>query len=107
MTPEAARQIEELTVVNWVGLFHPAYKLNPNLDYSIRKMYTVRVEDGIDVDSVADEIRSMGVNVIGSSENILTVLTDEDQIAPLAQVLDVAWIDAFAFKENTTNMAPA
>ncbi len=39
LTPAAARDVEELDEVAWVGLFHPAYKLHPNLTRDGTKLY--------------------------------------------------------------------
>ncbi len=32
MTPEQSRQAENLSFIDWVGLYHPAYKISPDLE---------------------------------------------------------------------------
>ena len=100
MTSEEASQIEQMETVNWVGVFQPAYKLNPALDYSEANLYTVRVETGIDAALAAVEIEALGIDVMERSGSTLIVAAGADQITPLAQVLDVAWIDAYVLKQK-------
>lgn len=94
MTPEVAEGVGQLTDVNWVGLFQPAYKLEPNLEIAEQQLYTVSIEDGADIGATMAEIEQIGVDIVRGDGQILTVMADEALVAPLARILDVAWIDA-------------
>jgi hypothetical protein len=53
MNPAQARRVEQLGNVAWVGVFHPAYKLNPNLNRNGAHLYAVRIERGADAGQAA------------------------------------------------------
>ncbi|MCW5852024.1 MAG: hypothetical protein KIT87_18265 [Anaerolineae bacterium] len=42
MNPGQARKVEQLDSVAWVGLFHPAYKLDPATAQGATRLYKVR-----------------------------------------------------------------
>ncbi len=107
MTPEQARQVEDLKDTVWVGLFQPAYKLSPTLLRDGTRMYRVRIEGGVDVGSVAAAIRRLGVQVTVPPGNILLVGANSAQIEAVARVPDVAWIENFRFRETENEYGAA
>ena len=100
MTPAAARDIEALDAVVWVGLFHPAYKLHPNLTRGGTQLYWVRLEAGADADLVADEIAGTGAEVTRAQGRTLVVAADAAQIDAVAGVMDVSWVEDFVIREK-------
>jgi len=100
MTPAQARQVERLGSVAWVGLFHPAYKLSPSLVRDGTHLYTVRVERGANASLAAAAVARSGAQVLAREGNILLVAADSAQLDAIAQVLDVAWIENFMFREK-------
>jgi serine protease AprX len=111
MNPGQARQVARLSNVTWVGFYHPAYKLSPELlldeeaaqarstDTSSR-LYTVRIERGSDVKAAAEAVADTGATISFQEGEHLVVLADAAQVDAIAQVLDVAWVQAFKIWEK-------
>ena len=100
MTPAQAREVEQLSNVIWVGIFQPAYKLNPNLIRDGQHLYRVRIERGIPTGPVSDAITRMGIQVAELDESVLLILADSAKLDAIAQILDVAWVDNFVFRQT-------
>jgi PKD repeat protein len=100
MNPAQARKVEELESVTWVGFYHPAYKLSPDLKRNGTHIYTVRIERRGDVASVRAAIAMSGAKVLTHKGNILKVAADAAQLEAVAQVLDVAWVENFMMWEK-------
>src|SRR4030095_62939 len=71
MTPDAADRGAALDSVAWVGVFHPAYKMDPTLvrGAGASRLYRVRIERGADVDATVNEIAGAGAKVVGRGGN--------------------------------------
>ena len=67
MTPEAADQIAQFDSVAWVGVFQPAFKIDPALIRAAgaARLYRVRIERGSNVDATVDAIAGAGGQVVG------------------------------------------
>ena len=100
MFPAQARQVEQLSHVAWVGLFHPAYKLSPDLVRHGTGLYTVRIERGAEAGLTATAIVASGAQVLAREGNILLVAADAAQLDAVARVLDVAWVENFRLREK-------
>jgi hypothetical protein len=100
MTPEQSQQLAGSANVGWIGAFHPAYKLNPGLKRDGTHLYNVRIERGADVGLARAAIAQSGAAVVAGEANSLVVVADAAQVDALAGVLDVAWIENFAFHEK-------
>ncbi|MDY7076208.1 MAG: Ig-like domain-containing protein [Chloroflexota bacterium] len=100
MTPVQARQVESLDSVTWVGFFHPAYKLSPNLIHNGTGFYTVRVERGVKVGPVARSIVRSGAQVWRQEGHKLVIAADSALLETIAQVLDVAWVENYVLNEK-------
>lgn len=95
MNPGQARQVEQLAGVIWVGVFQPAFKLDPALARGGQRIYTVTVERGADVGQTLAALRQAGVGVVYQGGRQLQALADGAQVEAVAQVTDVAWIEEF------------
>ena len=93
MTPGQARQIERLGSVTWVGVFHPAYKLDPDLARDGVRPYTIRIEKGADAVAAAQAVAGTGAVVTQRDGSVLTVTAGPAQIDAIAHVLDVASVE--------------
>jgi serine protease AprX len=93
MTPAQAKEIEGLSSVVWVGLFHPGYKLDPALTRDDTRPYTVRVERGASVAAAAAAISATGAQVLQREGLFMTVAASSAQLDAIAHVLDVASIE--------------
>jgi subtilisin family serine protease len=101
MTPAQAAQVRKLDSVGWVGFFHPAYKLNPDLASSEEQaLYQVQIARGADAAVSRRAIKRLGVEVLSREGRTLLVAADATQLEALAQILDVAWVDNFVLYET-------
>ncbi len=100
MSPAQARQVGGLSDVAWVGLFHPAYKLDPALMGKGAQLYHVMIERGADAGAASADIARAGVTVLGGSGSKLLVAADSAQLEAIAKVLDVAWVENFKMYEK-------
>jgi hypothetical protein len=64
MAPGQARKAEGLVSVTWVGPFHPAYKLSPDLALEGIGRYQVRVERGANAGLATTAIAATGAKVL-------------------------------------------
>lgn len=95
MNPGQANRVARLGSVAWVGIYHPAYKLSPELVRGGTRAYHVRVERGVDPAVVGAAIASTGAQVLERSGSLVTITADPDQVDAVAHVLDVASIEEF------------
>jgi subtilase family protein/fibronectin type III domain protein len=102
MTPEAADRVAALDSVAWVGLFQPAYKLDPALFRAgaATRAYRVRIERGADVAATVDAIAGAGVQIVGRGGNAVEIIAAPGRLNAIAHVLDVAEIEAFVLRKK-------
>lgn len=102
MAPEAANQIAQLESVAWVGVFQPAFKMDPALlrATGAARLYRVRIERGADVDAAVDAIAGAGAQVVGRGGNVVEIAAAPGRLIAIAHVLDVAEIEAFALRKK-------
>ncbi len=106
LTPDVREAVEALPFVRWVGPYHPAYKLEEtviaqinagNLSQEVLK-YSIMVYErgGVQHDFVADQIRGLGGDVIGTIPLGFRVEANlsVDQVHALSFVDEVQWMDA-------------
>ena len=98
MNPGQANRISKLGSVAWVGLFQPAYKLNPDL--AAEGLFTVRVEQGANAGLAAGAIAQSGAEILARQGHILLIAADTAQLAAVAHVTDVAWVQNFQMREK-------
>lgn len=100
MTPAQAAKVQNLQSVAWVGLFHPAYKLSPDVIRTGTTIYKVRVERGVDAGFTAAAVARTGAQVLGREGSMLLVAADSAQLDAIAHVLDVAWVQRLILPEK-------
>ena len=111
MNPAQARQAAGLAAVARVGVFQPAYKLNPALLKNEIGIYIVRVERGVDFGQARAAIAGSGADVaspaaeaegtmLGQDGGLLMVVADAAQLVAIANIPDVAWIEKFVLREK-------
>jgi hypothetical protein len=100
MTPAQAAAVKRLGRVAWVGLFHPAFKLSPDLKRDGRHWYKVKIETGADPDLVRADVLFAGAEVVSASGNVMVIAADSPELDAVAHILDVAWIENFVFYEK-------
>ena len=107
MTPAAAARVAQLDSVAWVGLFHPAYKLNPALlgAGTGARAYRVRIERGANVDATINAIVGTGAQIVGREGNVVEIAAAPAMLNALASVLDVAEIEPFVLRKKNNEFA--
>ena len=102
MTPGQAAQVARLDTVVWVGLFHPAYKLDPALlrATGAARVYRVRIERGANAAAAAAAVAGAGVQVLGRNGNLMEISATPAQLNTVALVLDVADIEPFVLRKK-------
>jgi serine protease AprX len=102
MSPEAANRVAALDSVAWVGVFQPAYKLDPALFRAgaATRAYRVRIERGADVDASVTAIAAAGVQVVERGGNVLEITAAPGRLNAIAHVLDVAEIEPFVLRKK-------
>jgi hypothetical protein len=100
MNPAEAARVERLGSVVWVGLFHPAYKLDPDLVRNGEHPYIVRIEQGADAAAAAAMIAATGAQISQQEGSVITVTANSAQLDAIAQVLDVASVENFLLRKK-------
>ena len=102
MTPEAADRVEALDSVAWVGVFQPAYKLDPALFRAGAgtRAYRVRIERGADVDATVDAVAAAGAQIVGRGGNVIEITAAPGRLNAIAHVIDVAEIEPFVLRKK-------
>ncbi len=102
MNPGQAKKVQQLANVSYVGIFQPAFKLNPSLAAAGELgVYSVRIERGAEYGLARAAIAQTGSELLQAEGELLTVIASRAQIEQIANVLDVAWVDFFYL--NVTN----
>jgi hypothetical protein len=100
MNPGQLNKVTDLPGVLWIGLFQPAFKLSPDLKLSGDNVYRVRVEQGGDAGLTQAAIATSGAEVLQRDNDVLLVAANGAQVAAIAQVADVAWIENIVLNEK-------
>jgi hypothetical protein len=102
---DQAEALRELPEVAWVGPYHPAYKVSPDIGSHTFKnpsrasdsFLTLRVRVFDDLSGTADELESLGVDVLDASDDgfqkLLVVHASRQAVNAIARVDDVWWIE--------------
>ncbi len=109
MTPEIAQQASKLDCMRWIGPFHPAYRISPDLTNATPNKVVVRMFHRSDRAGVEAEIQSTGGSVdreaSGADTNYLDALVPAKAIKRLARHPGVAWIEPRAERRLFNNVA--
>ena len=101
MNPREAVQARRLPHVAWVGVFHPAYKIAPDLTRDAQqRLFIVRIERDSDIAAAAGAVGATGARVLQRDDALLTIAATAAQVDAVAHVLDVASIEAFAIRQK-------
>lgn len=95
MNAATAAQVQALSSVGWVGPFHPAYALSPEIGNG-PQLLLGRIERGGDGVAVINAAVAAGVTIIGSDRDYLLFGATGAQARQLARLAaDMAWIEPF------------
>jgi hypothetical protein len=118
MTPEAALAVRSLEFVRWVGLYHPAYKIDPDIGTHTFKT-PARVSDPwlwiVAMVHRSDDAEGAGEAIAGLGAEVLDVVregakrviarTPGDLLEDIARLLPILYVyeqDEFFVHNNTT-----
>ena len=100
MTPPQAAQVQRLGSVVWVGVFHPAYKLGPEVMRNGARPYTIRIERGADAAAAHAAIAATGAQIHKRDGSLLEVTATSAQLDAIARVLDVASVENLLLRKR-------
>jgi len=105
MTPEQAEKVEDLDFIDWVGIYQPEYKLNPQLEEALDEdvPISVRLRPGFERKSVFDiesDFEVLGLEDLQEKGGRITVeIEKESQLEDLALMNDVYHISPYVEPE--------
>jgi hypothetical protein len=102
MEPESKKSIEELPFIRWIGIYHPAYKLDDEL---LTKKGTVQLNvlvfnennDLQNFELVKNKLKNMGGLIFREESEADTIVTElsASKIRELAFIPEVEWLDHY------------
>ncbi|MEE9152098.1 MAG: S8 family serine peptidase, partial [Thermoplasmata archaeon] len=100
MEKDVKRSIENLPFIRWIGIYHPAYKIEENLLSANGPVQLNVMIFEVDFDTkylqqIRDKITSFGGSIFGEEDNIIRTEIDASKIRDIAFIPDVEWIDEF------------
>ncbi len=101
MTPAAAQRVARLPEVVWVGVFHPAYKLPPDIARDAQpRPYIARIEPDVDLTTAEAAIAATGARIVRRDDRSMTIIADAAQLDAVARVLDVSSIENAVLRQK-------
>ncbi len=100
MSPGEAARIERLPFVAWIGAFHPAYKLGPELLRNGRRAYVAQLERGADARAAEAAITAAGVQILRRDGSLLMLGADSAQLDAIAHIAGLASIENFVLRQK-------
>jgi hypothetical protein len=106
MDGAVAAKVGDFTFVRWIGLYHPAYRLSPALQYAQFKpldsslvILTVQTLPDVDLEALAVQVEAMGGTVQSQSGNqlagYLRVTLPTGRVDDLASHDGVLWVEPY------------
>ncbi|MEO0126116.1 MAG: S8 family serine peptidase [candidate division WOR-3 bacterium] len=91
------QMINQKSFINWIGLWHPAYKIHPDLRVitGLQKV-TIMVFDTEDLTEIAARINNTGARILDISEVVSKLIVAEigaNQVETIANIKGVYWIE--------------
>ncbi|UCH88337.1 MAG: S8 family serine peptidase [Thermoplasmata archaeon] len=102
MEKEVKEGVEDLPFVRWIGVYQPAYKIEPNLlsKQDLVKVNVMVFDTNGDLENfrlVKDRILNWGCKILREELDVNTIVAEieADKIAAIAFVPEVEWIDEY------------
>ncbi len=92
--------VQALDFVRWVGVFEPAYRLDPDISRGDAQLYRVRFEAGSADAANVRALIATGAEISRYDDGSALVLANSPQLDALAYIVEVAWIEDFFFYEK-------
>ncbi len=120
MAPKVKLKLQELPEVRWVGVYHPAYKVQPELlegKFRVKKgdkiKLTIQIFADEDYQAVAQKARELGFDILEATDGVfhellrLEVITSglRERLNLLASIPEVEWIEEYVPPEFNNDSA--
>ena len=108
MTPELAERVSEMYFVDWVGIYHPYYKLQPGLEAGMVEIGLVPGTTQESFDAVSENAYIISfTELIGDGGYLLRAFVDsQEALHELARVIHVDYICRYVEPEFHCEMQP-
>ncbi len=100
---EKIDEIRNLPQVSWIGYYHPAYRLSPDIGKHIFKTPQRKNDPklrlwltpfpNVDLEKVLQNIQNTDAQIIEATERIIEIRIDRERLNDLAQINDIFWIE--------------
>jgi hypothetical protein len=98
-------KIQKIDVINWIGIYQPAYKVSSNLINKTGNItLTVGVFCGENITNISREIESIGGIASLSSENIIRVLINASMVPCIANIWGVEYVEEYVMPEISKDL---
>ena len=97
MTPELANEVSELYFVDWVGVFHPYYKLQSGLEPGIVDIFTVSCENTDYLIEIQNIVGTYSLTELGDNNGYLirSFVDSYDTLYEIARINNVFHISQY------------
>ncbi len=97
MNASVKAKVEALDVVQWTGIYQPAYRISPVLQTgrAAGENITVLLFDAEDRKRISEEITGLGGAVLESAGDRIRVHADRSKIPDIAVINGVSWIEKY------------
>ena len=106
MDASTRRNVDNLDIVAWTGVYHPAYKISESIaDKEGTMEIYVTPWDGVSLNSLATDLDHLGASVGRIVDNGVVATVDANMLPAIAAMNNVYSVDRYARAETTDNMA--
>lgn len=96
MNESTKNKVQSLDVVQWVGIYQPAYKISYNLFNETGNItLTIGVFDGGNISEISRKVQSLGGMILAASTDKIRILIDTSKISDIANIKDVKYIEKY------------
>ena len=105
MNRAAAARVRRLPFVAWVGAYHPAYKLGPELARDRRRAFVVRLSRGANRADTEAALAAAGIQTLQSDGSVLLLSADASDLDAIARIQDVESVENFVLRRKHGDFA--
>ena len=105
MNESTREEVQNLEIVRWIGLYQPAYKMQPSLINSLNRTgdmpLTVLIFSGENMTDIANKIDSPSGATATTSK--IRILIDASKIPDIANIIGVQFIEEYRIPQLSTS----
>lgn len=100
MNTATKEKIQDLDIIQWVGIYQPAYKIQPDLLNETGKIdLVVMIFEGEDIRNISDKIESLDGIKLATSKNKVRAKINTSKTSDIAKITGVMWIEKYVAPE--------